>query len=59
MAKIYRDEDADLTILAGRTVGVIGYGNQGRAQALNMRDSGVNVIVGGLTAAGARPSRTV
>ena len=46
--RIYRDEDADPTALAGRTVAVIGYGNQGRAQALNLRDSGVAVIVGGI-----------
>jgi ketol-acid reductoisomerase len=46
--KIYRDEDADPAALAGRTVAVIGYGNQGRAQALNLRDSGVAVIVGGI-----------
>jgi len=43
---IYHDKDADMTVLRGRTVAVIGYGNQGRAQALNMRDSGVQVIVG-------------
>jgi ketol-acid reductoisomerase len=46
--KVYRDEDADLTALADRTVAVIGYGNQGRAQALNLRDSGVSVTVGGI-----------
>ena len=46
MAKIYYDKDADLRALEGRTVAVIGYGNQGRAQALNMRDSGIDVIVG-------------
>ncbi|MHC4480766.1 MAG: ketol-acid reductoisomerase [Planctomycetota bacterium] len=46
MATIYYDEDADLRLLEGKTVGVIGYGNQGRAQALNMRDSGVDVLVG-------------
>ncbi len=46
MATIYRDEDADLAHLAGRTVAILGYGNQGRSQALNLRDSGVQVIVG-------------
>jgi ketol-acid reductoisomerase len=46
--KIYRDADADPAALAGRTVAVIGYGNQGRAQALNLRDSGVAVVVGGI-----------
>jgi ketol-acid reductoisomerase len=46
VATIYRDEDADLGRLAGRTVAVLGYGNQGRSQALNLRDSGVGVVVG-------------
>lgn len=43
---VYRDEDADLALIRGRRVAVIGYGNQGRAQALNLRDSGVAVTVG-------------
>jgi ketol-acid reductoisomerase len=42
---VYRDEDADLALIRGRRVAVIGYGNQGRAQALNLRDSGVDVTV--------------
>lgn len=46
MAKVYYEKDADLDALAGKTVAVIGYGSQGRAQALNLRDSGVNVIIG-------------
>jgi ketol-acid reductoisomerase len=46
--KILRDEDADLRHFRGRTAGIIGYGNQGRAQALNLRDSGVSVLVGAL-----------
>lgn len=45
----YYDDDADLAFLAGRVVGIIGYGNQGRAQALNMRDSGASVIVGSIS----------
>ncbi len=48
MAEIYYDGDADLSVLDGKRVAVVGYGNQGRAQALNMRDSGVEVVVGGL-----------
>jgi len=48
MARVYYDADADASVLDGRTVGIIGYGNQGRAQALNLRDSGVQVIVGGV-----------
>jgi ketol-acid reductoisomerase len=55
--KVYRDEHADLTALAGRTVAAIGYGNQGRAQALNLRDSGVSVIVGGIDDDYARQAR--
>jgi len=48
MAKVYYDDDADLTVLEGKTIAVIGYGNQGSAQALNMRDSGVSVIIGSI-----------
>ena len=44
--KIYRDADADVADLGGRLLAVIGYGNQGRAQALNLRDSGAHVVVG-------------
>ncbi len=44
--KIYYDKDADLGILAGRTVAIIGYGSQGHAQANNLRDSGIQVVVG-------------
>jgi ketol-acid reductoisomerase len=46
MVHVYYDPDVSLDALKGRTVAVIGYGSQGRAQALNMRDSGVDVIVG-------------
>jgi ketol-acid reductoisomerase len=46
MSKIYSDGDADLSELKGKTVAVIGYGSQGHAQAQNLHDSGVNVIVG-------------
>lgn len=45
-ATIYTDSDADQTALDGRVVAVLGYGNQGAAQAANLRDSGVEVIVG-------------
>src|SRR3954464_11252649 len=45
-ATIYYDKDADLNALKGKTVAIIGYGSQGHAQAQNLRDSGVNVIVG-------------
>ncbi|MBZ0294569.1 MAG: NAD(P)-binding domain-containing protein [Anaerolineae bacterium] len=46
MSIVYREEDGDLNVLAGKTVGVIGYGNLGRAMALNLRDSGIAVCVG-------------
>ena len=45
---VIRDADVDLRPLLERTVGIIGYGNQGRAQALNLRDSGVAVIIGSI-----------
>jgi ketol-acid reductoisomerase len=44
--KIYRDNDVDLSILNGKTLAVIGYGIQGKAQAQNARDSGCRVIIG-------------
>ena len=44
--KLYFDKDADLNIIKSKKVGIIGYGNQGKAQALNLIDSGVNVTVG-------------
>jgi len=43
---LYFDKDADLSVIQAKTVAIIGYGNQGRAQALNLRDSGVKVVVG-------------
>ena len=45
-AKMYYDADTDPNALDGQTVAIIGYGSQGHAHALNLRDSGVNVIVG-------------
>jgi ketol-acid reductoisomerase len=44
--KIYKDQDAHLKYLKGVTIAIIGYGSQGRAQALNLKDSGLQVIVG-------------
>jgi ketol-acid reductoisomerase len=46
MVKIYYDKDVDSSALAGKTIAVIGYGSQGQAQANNMRDSGVSVVLG-------------
>jgi ketol-acid reductoisomerase len=43
---MYYDDDADLSLLEGKTVAIIGYGSQGHAHALNLKDSGVNVVVG-------------
>ena len=40
------DDDADLTLLGGKTVAILGYGSQGHAHALNLKDSGVKVVVG-------------
>jgi ketol-acid reductoisomerase len=45
-AKIYYDQDADLGLLRGKTIAVIGYGSQGHAHALNLKDSGQDVVVG-------------
>ena len=45
MAKRYYEKDADLSSFQGRTVAIIGYGSQGHAHSLNLRDSGVNVVV--------------
>jgi ketol-acid reductoisomerase len=46
MAKLYYDADAELGLLKGKLIGVIGYGSQGHAHALNLRDSGLDVMVG-------------
>ena len=46
MAEMFHEDDADLSVIQSRTVAVIGYGSQGHAHALNLRDSGVNVVVG-------------
>jgi ketol-acid reductoisomerase len=45
-AKIYYDQDADLGLLKGRKIAIIGYGSQGHAHALNLKDSGQDVVVG-------------
>ena len=48
MAKIYYQSDTDLSYLDGKTVAIVGYGSQGHAHALNLKESGVNVVVGEL-----------
>src|SRR5258705_5576724 len=45
-AKVYTDNDADLNVLRDKTLAVLGFGSQGHAHALNLKDSGLNVIVG-------------
>ncbi len=45
MLKVYYDNEADLNILKGKTIAIVGYGSQGHAQGQNLRDSGVNVII--------------
>ena len=46
MAKLYHSEDCNLSFLDGKTVAIIGYGSQGHAHALNLKDSGVKVVIG-------------
>ncbi len=45
-ARVYYDQDADLELLRNKTIAIIGYGSQGRHQALNLRESGLKVIIG-------------
>src|SRR5437762_6185623 len=54
-AEIYYDDDADLSLVQDRAVAVIGYGSQGHAHALNLRDSGVDVRVGLAEGSRSRP----
>ncbi len=57
MPTIYHDEDANLEVIQGQTVAILGFGNQGGAQAHNLRDSGIDVIVGNLDDAYAEAAR--
>jgi ketol-acid reductoisomerase len=57
MTAIYHDEDGTLEAIAGKTLAIIGYGNQGRSQALNLRDSGQRVLVGNVDDAYAKTAR--
>src|SRR5260221_8603875 len=45
-AKVYSDKDADLAVLQNKTLAVLGFGSQGHAHALNLKDSGLSVIIG-------------
>jgi ketol-acid reductoisomerase len=55
MATIYYDKDADLSLIQSKNVAIIGYGSQGHAHALNLKDSGVNVVVGLADGSKSRP----
>ena len=46
MVDVYYDKDADLKHLEGKTIGMVGYGSQGHAHALNLKDNGQDVLVG-------------
>ncbi len=46
MAKVYTDKDADLSVFKDKTLAVLGFGSQGHAHALNLKESGLNVIIG-------------
>src|SRR5881397_3579987 len=45
-AKVYTDQDADLNVLQNKTLAVLGFGSQGHAHALNLKESGLHVVVG-------------
>src|SRR5213593_5187977 len=45
-AKVYSDKDGDLNVLKDKTLAILGFGSQGHAHALNLKDSGLNVIIG-------------
>ena len=55
MATVYYEKDADLSLIQGKTIGIIGYGSQGHAHALNLKDTGLNVIVGLYQGSGSWP----
>ncbi len=44
--KVFYDKDADISLIKGKQVTIVGYGSQGHAHALNLKDSGVNVTIG-------------
>jgi ketol-acid reductoisomerase len=54
MAKRYYEQDGNVSLLKGKTIGIIGYGSQGHAHALNLRDSGLDVVVGLPESSGSR-----
>ena len=54
MVKVYYEQDADLNVLKGKTIAILGYGSQGHAQAQNLKDSGLEVIIGLLPTSASR-----
>jgi ketol-acid reductoisomerase len=58
LAEIFYDKDAELSVIQGRKVAVIGFGSQGHAHAMNLKDSGVEVVVGLLEGSKSRPKAT-
>jgi ketol-acid reductoisomerase len=52
MVTMYREQDAKLELLKGKTIAILGYGSQGHAHANNLKESGFNVIVGELPGGG-------
>ncbi|MHA2289718.1 MAG: NAD(P)-binding domain-containing protein, partial [Promethearchaeota archaeon] len=48
MVEIFHEVDGNIDVIKTKIISIIGYGNQGRAQALNLRDSGLNVIIGNI-----------
>ena len=59
MTQLFYDTDADLSLLNNKTIAIIGYGSQGHAHALNLKDSGMDVIVGLYKGSKAKPSAMV
>jgi len=57
MVEVYYDKDADLAHLEGKTIAMIGYGSQGHAHALNLKDNGQNVVVGLYPESKSRPEK--
>ena len=55
MATLYREGDADLALIQDKTIGIIGYGSQGHAHSLNLKDNGLNVMVGLYKGSGSWP----
>ena len=57
--KVYYDADADLNLISGKTIAIVGYGSQGHAHAQNLRDSGVKDVAIALRPGSARDRKSV